>query len=78
MRIRPIFRCRVHTNQGESRLEILASEQDPAKAELFDETDYRTHFSIPGQLTPSLILATHGTSGIDIPRFRVAPGTADA
>lgn len=32
---------RVHTSQGGSRLEILASERDPATSEAFSETDYR-------------------------------------
>jgi MinD-like ATPase involved in chromosome partitioning or flagellar assembly len=32
---------RAHTSQAPSRLEILASERDPAKAEAFSEADYR-------------------------------------
>ncbi|NIJ14763.1 MinD-like ATPase involved in chromosome partitioning or flagellar assembly [Saccharomonospora amisosensis] len=32
---------RAYTSQGASRLEILASEQDPAVSEAFSETDYR-------------------------------------
>jgi len=32
---------RAYTSQGESRLEILASEQDPAVSEAFSENDYR-------------------------------------
>ncbi|WP_207840215.1 MinD/ParA family ATP-binding protein [Williamsia soli] len=32
---------RAHTSQAPSRLEILASERDPAVAEAFSETDYR-------------------------------------
>jgi MinD-like ATPase involved in chromosome partitioning or flagellar assembly len=32
---------RAHTSQAPSRLEVLASERDPAKAEAFSETDYR-------------------------------------
>ncbi|WP_033291094.1 MinD/ParA family ATP-binding protein [Amycolatopsis jejuensis] len=32
---------RSYTSQGSSRLEILASEQDPAVSEAFSETDYR-------------------------------------
>ena len=33
---------RRHTSQSASRLEVLASERDPATAETFDEQDYRT------------------------------------
>lgn len=33
---------RRHTSQSVSRLEVLASERDPATAETFDEQDYRT------------------------------------
>lgn len=33
---------RRHTSQGSSRLEILASERDPAVSEGFSEADYRT------------------------------------
>lgn len=39
-----IFRysdVRAHTSQAPSRLEVLASERDPAVAEAFSETDYR-------------------------------------
>ncbi|MGC7194433.1 MinD/ParA family protein, partial [Mycobacteroides abscessus subsp. abscessus] len=32
---------RRHTSQSASRLEILASERDPASSELFSEDDYR-------------------------------------
>lgn len=32
---------RAHTSQAPSRLEVLASEQDPAVSEAFSETDYR-------------------------------------
>jgi len=32
---------RAHTSQAPSRLEVLASERDPAKAEAFSEADYR-------------------------------------
>ncbi|WP_037346148.1 MinD/ParA family ATP-binding protein [Sciscionella sediminilitoris] len=32
---------RAYTSQGPSRLEVLASEQDPAVSEAFSETDYR-------------------------------------
>lgn len=67
---------RVHTNQGESRLEILASEQDPAKAELFDETDYRDTLSIL-DVHYSLVLADTGT-GTGHSAMRGVLGTADA
>lgn len=40
-RIRRYSDIRAYTSQGPSRLEILASEQDPAVSEAFSETDYR-------------------------------------
>ncbi|MGJ7905701.1 AAA family ATPase [Actinopolyspora sp. H202] len=41
-RIRKYSDVRSYTSQGPSRLEILASEQDPAVSEAFSENDYRT------------------------------------
>ncbi|ASU80303.1 ATPase [Actinopolyspora erythraea] len=41
-RIRKYSDVRSYTSQGPSRLEILASEQDPAVSEAFSESDYRT------------------------------------
>lgn len=40
-RIRKYSDIRAYTSQGPSRLEILASEQDPAVSEAFSEHDYR-------------------------------------
>lgn len=39
--IRRYTDVRAHTRMASSRLEVLASEQDPAVAEVFGETDYR-------------------------------------
>ncbi|PRW63874.1 MinD/ParA family ATP-binding protein [Actinopolyspora mortivallis] len=41
-RIRKYSDVRSYTSQGPSRLEVLASEQDPAVSEAFSESDYRT------------------------------------
>ncbi|PVZ10101.1 MinD/ParA family ATP-binding protein [Actinomycetospora cinnamomea] len=40
-RVRRYSDVRAYTSQGPSRLEILASEQDPAVSEAFSEVDYR-------------------------------------
>jgi MinD-like ATPase involved in chromosome partitioning or flagellar assembly len=40
-RVRRYSDVRAYTSQGPSRLEVLASEQDPAVSEAFSETDYR-------------------------------------
>ncbi len=40
-RIRKYSDIRTYTSQGPSRLEVLASEQDPAVSEAFSEDDYR-------------------------------------
>ncbi|MDQ3577193.1 MAG: MinD/ParA family protein, partial [Actinomycetota bacterium] len=40
-RIRRYSDIRAYTSQGPSRLEVLASEQDPAVSEAFSEEDYR-------------------------------------
>jgi len=40
-RVRRYSDIRSYTSQGSSRLEILASEQDPAVSEAFSEEDYR-------------------------------------
>jgi MinD-like ATPase involved in chromosome partitioning or flagellar assembly len=40
-RVRRYTDVRVYTSQGPSRLEVLASEQDPAVSEAFSEDDYR-------------------------------------
>ena len=40
-RIRRYSDVRAYTSQGPSRLEVLASEQDPAVSEAFSEADYR-------------------------------------
>lgn len=45
-RIRRYADVRNHTRMAPSRLEVLASEQDPAVAEVFGETDYRQTMDI--------------------------------
>ena len=40
-RVRRYTDVRAYTSQGPSRLEVLASEQDPAVSEAFSEDDYR-------------------------------------
>jgi MinD-like ATPase involved in chromosome partitioning or flagellar assembly len=40
-RVRRYSDVRAYTSQGQSRLEVLASEQDPAVSEAFSEDDYR-------------------------------------
>ncbi len=51
---------RAHTSQAPSRLEVLASEQDPAVSEAFSEEDYRTAIGIL-QSFYNIILTDCGT-----------------
>jgi MinD-like ATPase involved in chromosome partitioning or flagellar assembly len=51
---------RGHTRMAVSRLEVLASEQDPAAADIFNEADYRRTISILGQFY-NVILTDCGT-----------------
>lgn len=51
---------RAHTSQAPSRLEVLASEQDPAVSEAFSEQDYRKAISIL-QAFYNIILTDCGT-----------------
>ncbi|WP_233608705.1 MinD/ParA family ATP-binding protein, partial [Nocardia stercoris] len=51
---------RAHTSQAASRLEVLASEQDPAVSEAFSEMDYRRALSILQQFY-NIILTDCGT-----------------
>ncbi len=51
---------RGHTRMAVSRLEVLASEQDPAAAEVFDEADYRRTIDILGHYY-NVILTDCGT-----------------
>jgi MinD-like ATPase involved in chromosome partitioning or flagellar assembly len=51
---------RSHTRMAVSRLEVLASEQDPAAAEVFDEADYRRALDILGHYY-NIILTDCGT-----------------
>lgn len=46
--IRRYSDVRVHSSQAPSRLEVLASEQDPAVSEGFSESDYRDAMDILG------------------------------
>ena len=58
--IRRYADVRNHTRLAPSRLEVLASEQDPAVAEIFGETDYRRTMDILRQYY-SVILTDCGT-----------------
>jgi len=51
---------RGHTRMAVSRLEVLASEQDPAAADVFDEVDYRRTIDILGHYY-NVILTDCGT-----------------
>jgi MinD-like ATPase involved in chromosome partitioning or flagellar assembly len=51
---------RRHTRMAVSRLEVLASEQDPAAADVFDEVDYRRTIDILGHYY-NIILTDCGT-----------------
>lgn len=51
---------RMHTSQSPSRLEVLASEQDPAVSEAFSEADYRAAITILQQYY-NIILTDCGT-----------------
>jgi MinD-like ATPase involved in chromosome partitioning or flagellar assembly len=51
---------RNHTRMAVSRLEVLASEQDPAAADVFDEADYRRTIDILGHYY-NIILTDCGT-----------------
>ena len=51
---------RSHTRMAVSRLEVLASEQDPAAAEIFDEADYRRTIGILGNYY-NIVLTDCGT-----------------
>src|SRR6185312_8376954 len=51
---------RGHTRMAASRLEVLASEQDPAAADVFDEADYRRTIDILGHYY-NVILTDCGT-----------------
>ena len=74
--IRRYSDVRAHTSQGESRLEILASEQDPVVAEAFDEQDYLAVLRVL-QLHYGIILADTGT-GISNSTMHGVLGEADA
>ncbi|MBD0322975.1 MAG: MinD/ParA family protein [Aldersonia sp.] len=58
--IRRYSDVRAHTSQAPSRLEVLASEQDPAVSEAFSEADYRAAISILQQYY-NIILTDCGT-----------------
>jgi MinD-like ATPase involved in chromosome partitioning or flagellar assembly len=51
---------RGHTRMAASRLEVLASEQDPAAADVFDEADYRRTIEILGH-NYNIVLTDCGT-----------------
>jgi MinD-like ATPase involved in chromosome partitioning or flagellar assembly len=58
--IRRYSDVRAHTSQAPSRLEVLASEQDPAISEAFSEDDYRRVIAIL-QVYYNIILTDCGT-----------------
>ena len=58
--IRRYSDVRAHTSQAPSRLEVLASEQDPAVSEAFSESDYRAAMDILGSYY-NIILTDSGT-----------------
>ncbi|WP_420810125.1 AAA family ATPase [Halopolyspora algeriensis] len=59
-RIRKYSDIRSYTSQGPSRLEILASEQDPAVSEAFSEDDYRRTVTLL-ELFYNVVLTDCGT-----------------
>jgi MinD-like ATPase involved in chromosome partitioning or flagellar assembly len=67
---------RRHTSQSASRLEILASERDPAASEAFSENDYRAVHKILDRFY-SVILTDCGT-GLTHSAMRGILDTADA
>jgi MinD-like ATPase involved in chromosome partitioning or flagellar assembly len=67
---------RAFTSQAPSRLEVLASERDPHKAEAFSEDDYRRTLSVLERFY-NLILTDCGT-GLTHSAMRGVLGTADA
>ncbi|GAA4641641.1 MinD/ParA family ATP-binding protein [Gordonia humi] len=67
---------RAHTSQAPSRLEVLASERDPAAAEAFDESEYRGVMSIL-QRFYNIILTDCGT-GMSHDAMRGVLDLADA
>ncbi len=67
---------RAFTSQAPSRLEVLASERDPHKAEAFSETDYRASVAILDNFY-NLILTDCGT-GLTHSAMRGVLDTADA
>ncbi len=67
---------RAFTSQAPSRLEVLASERDPHKAEAFSETDYREAVAILDNFY-NLILTDCGT-GLTHSAMRGVLDTADA
>jgi len=67
---------RAFTSQAPSRLEVLASERDPHKAEAFSETDYREALAILDNFY-NLILTDCGT-GLTHSAMRGVLDTADA
>jgi MinD-like ATPase involved in chromosome partitioning or flagellar assembly len=58
--IRRYSDVRAHTSQAPSRLEVLASEQDPAVSEAFSDEDYRSTIAIL-QAFYNIILTDCGT-----------------
>ncbi|MBM7369353.1 MinD/ParA family protein [Gordonia hydrophobica] len=67
---------RAHTSQAPSRLEVLASERDPAAAEAFSETEYRGVLDVL-QRFYNIILTDCGT-GMSHSSMRGVLDTADA
>lgn len=67
---------RAYTSQAPSRLEVLASERDPSRAEAFSEADYRAAAAVLERFY-TVILADCGT-GLTHSAMAGVLGTADA
>jgi MinD-like ATPase involved in chromosome partitioning or flagellar assembly len=75
-RIRRYTDVRAYTSQGPSRLEVLASEQDPAVSEAFSEGDYRRTVEVLEHFY-NLVLTDCGTGLMHSAMYGVL-GLADA
>jgi MinD-like ATPase involved in chromosome partitioning or flagellar assembly len=75
-RVRRYTDVRAYTSQGPSRLEVLASEQDPAVSEAFSEQDYRRTVALLEHFY-NLVLTDCGTGLMHSAMYGVL-GLADA
>jgi MinD-like ATPase involved in chromosome partitioning or flagellar assembly len=74
-RVRRYTDVRAYTSQGPSRLEVLASEQDPAVSEAFSEEDYRRTVTLLEHFY-NIVLTDCGTGLMHSAMYGVL-GTAD-